>query len=530
MSRVAIGCIDFGKNDRRPQCHQRTALENLIVRIKDCLERFSKEDWRTDAAEALFKNDYRELRNEYQELANRHILGAINDVQNSLNQTVSLWHKVLETKRPSTAVHSSTHIAVDISALHWQESVGRGTATGYGDVECRILNTGDSSRRALTIYRDLQDRAHIQKFHGIVDINDQDYVIMQDCSMLPTLQSWRSDPSRVLTLRDRVNVAYDVAQSIACLHEGGLVLKYITESSIRLRSDQNSRLHPVLTQLDYTRCLYEKTNSIRIDHRYESQEIITQLMGKTSSMPHSHKTDVWSLGVVVWQILTDGTPYLIEEALYFHDYQQDAAKLQRGLDVCPLPGGFPDGFPPPLIEIVQGCWSPIDQGRSSSKTVASSLLRSLALLDRTVISSVQKCVGDSVRIENSQDLELARSAAWQLVWEARKRAKVKDEQVGQLSNHHASVLLHHAENPKHPECAFLIGSLIWWDLINVSLLNDLAKSRSHLGFDGRRAEVALKYLLLASDRGHIQANFEIAKAYEALCRDYYARREVVHGL
>ncbi|KAF5618386.1 isoform 4 of fibroblast growth factor receptor 1-A [Fusarium sp. NRRL 52700] len=506
---------------------QGTRLKNLIVRIEDCLVRFSKEDWVDDAVEALFKNDYSQLRNEYQDLEDRYILRALNHIQNSLSQAVSLWHKALETQKGSTPSHSSTHITIEISSLDWQDSIGRGKVTGYGDIECRKLETGLSSQRALNLYQDLQQGAHIQKIHGTVDINDQNYVIMQDCSLLTTLRSWRSDPSRVLTLKDRVLIAYDVAQSITWLHGGGLLVKYLTESSIRLRSDQTSRQHPVLTQLHYTRCLYEKTNSVRIDHRYEAQEILADLLEKKGSVPHSHETDVWSLGIIIWQILTDGTPYQIEEPIYFCNPEQDAATLKRRLEISPLPGRFPADFPSPLVDIVHGCWSPISQGRPSAMTVASSLLRALALINQTVISSVRNCVGDSVRIENSHDLELARSAAWQLIQKARKRDKVQDEQVDQLSNHHASVLLHHSENVEHPECAFLVGSLIWWDLINVWLLNNATAPRSSLGFDGRRAELALKYLLFASDRGHMQANFEIARAYAALCHDYNARSKVV---
>ncbi|KAF5724190.1 isoform 4 of fibroblast growth factor receptor 1-A [Fusarium mundagurra] len=417
-----------------------------------------------------------------------------------------------------TPVHSSTHITVDISALNWQDSIGRGKVTGYGDLECRKLDTGLSSLRALSLYQDLQQGAHIQKIHGIVEMNEQDYVVMQGCSTLPTLKSWRSDPSRVLTLRDRVLIAYDVAQSITWLHGGGLLVKYLTESSIRLRSDQKtSRQHPVLTQLHYTRCLYEKTNSVRIDHRYEAQEILADLLERKGSVPHSHETDIWSLGVIVWQILTDGTPYLIEEPMYFYNHEQDATTLKSRLETHHFPGSFPSEFPSPLIDVVHSCWSPIDQGRPSAMAVASSLLRACTLLDKTVMSTVKDCVGDSVKIESSQDLGMARLAAWQLVHKARKRAKVRDGQVGQLSNHHASVLVRRSENPQHPECAFLVGALIWWDLINVWLVDDTTSPRSHLGFD-------------ASDKGYIQANFEITRAYAALCHDYNARSEVVRDM
>ncbi|KAF4335301.1 kinase [Fusarium beomiforme] len=503
-------------------------LENLIFRIKDCLEKFSKQNWLDDTIEALFINKYSQLRHEYKELRERHMFGAV-------TRRDSFGHKVQETKRNPTPGPMPFHLTIDISSLNFEGSVGRGYIEGYGDVECRRLNTSLTSQRALYLYRDFQQGSHIQKIYGIVERNNHDYVVMQGCSELQPLKAWRSDSNRGLTLRDRVVIAYDVAQSIAWLHEGGLLVKYLTESSIRLTSDGQSGQEPILTQLHYTRCLYEKTNSVRIDYRYEAPEILSTLLEvekgqQRRSLPHSHETDIWSLGIIIWQILTDGVPYQIEDDLYFYNPEQESARLKSHLDTSPLPGDFPSECPLRLADIIRKCWSPIDQGRPSAECVASSLLRALPLLDKTVMNTVTSCTGGLDEIGDPQELKQARSAAWELVQAARAREKKQAEQVSQLSDDYASILLRYANDPKHPECTFLVGSLIWWELINIWLINDLATPRKRLGFNGQRAELALKYLLSASDGMLMQANLEISRAYAALYHDYNVRIKPVTDL
>lgn len=154
--------------------------------------------------------------------------------------------------------------------------------------------------------------------------------------------------------------------------------------------------------------------------------------------------------------------------------------------------------------------------------VASSLLRVQSLLDSVAINSGAGGIDTPVRLSNLQALEKARSAAWDLVQRARQREKNQDEELEQLSEDHVSVILYCAEDPLHPECTFLVGAMIWWKLINIWLIDNSVSTRA-LGFNGQRAELALSYLLRASDRGYTNANLEISLAYAALYHNYKNR-------
>lgn len=162
---------------------------------------------------------------------------------------------MLETTKEVASKQSPVNLALETSSLTWEGSIGRGQVAGYGDVECRRLDDSTVSRQALQLYQDFQRGAHVQTIHGVAEINKEKYVIMQDCSGLQMLQSWLNDGNRELTLSDRVHIAYDVAQSVAWFHEGGLVVKFLTDTSIRLTDGQNCRQQPVLTSLQYARCV-----------------------------------------------------------------------------------------------------------------------------------------------------------------------------------------------------------------------------------------------------------------------------------
>lgn len=187
-----------------------------------------------------------------------------------------------------------------------------------------------------------------------------------------------------------------------------------------------------------------------------------------------------SLGIVIWQILTDRVPYRLEKEMKFLN-PETVSTLRRCLESSSVPGDFPSDLPSPLVEIIQSCWSPVDHERPPAKAVTSSLLRALASLDSAVAHSRPDRMDDAVGRVNLQQLDQARSAARELVQKGRDGNVC--HQADQLSEDHFNVLLHHAEDPLHPECAFLVGATIWWKVVNIWLIRDSVTPRA-MGFDG----------------------------------------------
>jgi len=75
-----------------------------------------------------------------------------------------------------------------------------------------------------------------------------------------------------------------------------------------------------------------------------------------------------------------------------------------------------------------------------------------------------------------------------------------------------------------PECAYLIGASIWWDLLDEEALQLVASSRNSeyttTTDDGQRAELALMFLQQAVQRGCADGYLEMQKAYELLSKLY----------
>jgi hypothetical protein len=135
--------------------------------------------------------------------------------------------------------------------------------------------------KLVQIYATLSGSVSIQRLFGILHVSaNSSYAVMEDLEeppFLPLTQSFKllADTPFIQRLR----ICYDLALTVAVLHETKRVIKVLSDSSIYLRDD-NGQLTPVLANLADSRLVY--LVHIPVDRRlYLKRQIRVMIAGIT---------------------------------------------------------------------------------------------------------------------------------------------------------------------------------------------------------------------------------------------------------
>jgi hypothetical protein len=105
----------------------------------------------------------------------------------------------------------------------------------------------------MEIYPKIQAGAYVQRFHGTTEINGAIYVVMQDCTGSKSLRESCMEHTLPTNLALKVELAYNVAKSMAWYHRAGLLLKSINDETIVLVRLPNGKEAAFLTGLEHVR-------------------------------------------------------------------------------------------------------------------------------------------------------------------------------------------------------------------------------------------------------------------------------------
>ncbi|KAK4060553.1 uncharacterized protein Triagg1_10678 [Trichoderma aggressivum f. europaeum] len=373
----------------------------------------------------------------------------------------------------------------------------RGAINKVGQVACYKIQLTRSMPEFLKIYKNIQVGAYAQRLFGTVKLGEDYYAVMQDLGDGMTLASACRDNGLPDTALARVSLAYDIAKTMAWYHNAQLLLKSFSDHTIVLQELSSGRLVPFLTKLQSARHILEPTPCLKYDVRYEAPEYAR--LGE-----HSKYTDIWSLGVIIWQCLTGLVPYNISIEVGAED--EDYAKLREALDRTHLPGDVNasglSSFGSARDLIVQ-CWSRNPLLRPTAASAADMLLDLKAQLamstpnalgaaaeveqaskpkgeatgekdephqpNNTGEAEVKKADDDDANNSDDRKIEEAVNAALAVVLHARKLNEQKQE--FQQSEEHLSTdqfrLLSDKGGDRSPVENFLIGAVIFWNVCDV---------------------------------------------------------------
>ncbi|KAF8854351.1 hypothetical protein BDZ45DRAFT_676994 [Acephala macrosclerotiorum] len=391
---------------------------------------------------------------------------------------------------------------------------GKGTLENVGPIICYPIQPSKVAKENLDIYCDLQEGAYVQRFHGTLSANKTYYAVMEDLTGEMTLNQACLKDLTQSSLLERARLASDLAKSMAWFHKADLLLKSVTDQTVVLKRLPSGKLCPVLTNLENLR---NKTSSYEYDIRYEAPEYHNR-------REHSAATDVWSLGIVLWQCIFCQVPYGAKKHIYKETDECEA--IRKRLRKGDMPGSLGDARETfKFRDLIQQCWRRDPMYRTTADAVARSLQglsASLALpnisedhelLDSKVAGSLAHC-----------DLDEVQQKALIAVQEARLLNKTSPKFVqsaSRISKEDFSIIMD-GDNGSNPVISFIVGAAFWWNLTDFSFeeANDYSTLATSLTSDGKRVTVALKYLEYAVRSRYSPAYLEMYKAHAFLAREF----------
>ncbi|KAH7289458.1 hypothetical protein KP509_30G002700 [Ceratopteris richardii] len=268
---------------------------------------------------------------------------------------------ILFTEQPATAVTRLSHIVIDTDDLQVAEQpIGKGSSgvvrqglyKGVHKVAIKELTGvfvkgskmhGMFRREALSLI--LCAHKNVLKFYGVCLSPEKNICIvtkfMQGGSLLDYLSQKKG-----LSTREIIKLAKDIAKGMQFLHSKGILHMDLKAANIFL-DDGNA----VIGDLGIARLVNEKVgDNLEIGtYRWMAPEVSAQAMLDStaqSSNWFSYKTDVYSYGILLWELLTCRLP--------FSEYSPVQAAI--GVVMHGVRPPIPASTFPPLRCLIQKCW------------------------------------------------------------------------------------------------------------------------------------------------------------------------------
>lgn len=150
-----------------------------------------------------------------------------------------------------------------------------------------------------------------------------------------------------LDLHVAVSFALDVATAMECLHSNGIIHRDLKPDNLLLTANQKS-VKLVDFGLAREESLTEMMTAETGTYRWMAPELYSTVTLRLGDKKHyNNKVDVYSFGIVLWELVTNRMPFEGMSNL-------QAAYAAAFKNIRP---SIPDGLPEELVRILQSCWA-----------------------------------------------------------------------------------------------------------------------------------------------------------------------------
>ncbi|XP_061375447.1 serine/threonine-protein kinase STY13 isoform X2 [Gastrolobium bilobum] len=230
------------------------------------------------------------------------------------------------------------------------------TPQWYGDqiVAIKVLHRGSTSEERASLENrfarevNMMSRVHhenLVKFIGAC----KDPLMVIVTELLPGMSLRKylmSIRPKLLDLHVAINFALDIARAMDCLHANGIIHRDLKPDNLLLTANQKSvKLADfgLAREESVTEMMTAETGT----YRWMAPELYSTVTLRQGEKKHyNNKVDVYSFGIVLWELLTNRMPFegmSNLQAAYAAAFKQERPNL-------------PDDISPDLAFVIQSCW------------------------------------------------------------------------------------------------------------------------------------------------------------------------------